>query len=131
MKKYINGNVRKIVYQSQTNSYKVGIFKVRETNIEELNEYVDKIISFTGQFTELNTELDYIFYGELVEHPKYGIQFSVENYEVKEPTDSDSIILFLSSGIFKGLGLKTAKKIVEMFGSSKIDINKNDDEKLE
>ena len=51
----------------------------------------------------------------MIEHPKYGIQFKTESYEIKEPTTTDAIILYLSSGIFKGIGVKTAKKIVEVF----------------
>ena len=130
MKNYINGNVRKIIYESSSSPYKVGIFKVRETNIEELNEYIDKIISFTGSFNEINMDLDYTFYGSIVEHPKYGAQFSVETYEIKEPNDNESLIIYLSSGLFKGIGIKTAKKIVEKFGKDTVNIIKNDYKKL-
>jgi len=130
MKNYINGNVRKIIYESSSSPYKVGIFKVRETNIEELNEYIDKIISFTGSFNEINMDLDYTFYGNIVEHPKYGAQFSVETYEIKEPNDNESLIIYLSSGLFKGIGIKTAKKIVEKFGKDTVNIIKNDYKKL-
>ncbi len=130
MKKYIRGNIRKLIYESDTSPYKVGIFKVRETNIEELNEYVDKIISFTGSFAELNVDLEYIFYGELINHPKYGTQFSVSSYEIREPDDNDSLILYLSSGMFKGIGLVTAKKIVEKYGKDTIKIIKDDYEKI-
>lgn len=130
MKNYISGNVRKIIYESASSSYKVGIFKVRETNISDLDEYIDKIISFTGSFTEINMDLDYIFYGKLTTHPKYGTQFTVENYEIKEPNDNESLVIYLSSGLFKGIGLKTAKKIVEKYGSDTVNIIKNEYEKL-
>ncbi len=130
MKKYILGNIRKIIYQSNNSPYKVGIFKVRETNDDELDSYIDKIISFTGSFSEINDNVDYVFYGKLVSHPKYGIQYQVENYEIKEPNDLDSLILYLSSGLFKGIGLKTAKKIVERFGTNTIDTIKNNYESL-
>lgn len=120
MKKYILGNIRKIIYESNNGPYKVGIFKVRETNDEEMEEYVNKVIGFTGSFAEVNMDVDYILYGRLVEHPKYGSQFEVLNYEIKAPSDLDSLVLYLSSGMFKGIGLKTAKRIVERFGSDTI-----------
>jgi len=126
MKNYIVGNIRKIIYQSNNSPYKVGIFKVRETNDENMIEYVNKIISFTGSFTEIDSDLDYVFYGKLVNHPKYGVQYQVESYEVKAPNDMDSLILYLSSGMFKGIGAKTAKKIVERFGLNTIETIKND-----
>lgn len=120
MKKYILGNIRKIIYESNNGPYKVGIFKVRETNDDEMSEYVNKVIGFTGNFAEVNPDVDYILYGRLVEHPKYGSQFEVLNYEIKAPSDLDSLVLYLSSGMFKGIGLKTAKRIVERFGTNTI-----------
>lgn len=120
MKKYILGNIRKIIYESNNGPYKVGIFKVRETNDEDMEEYVNKVIGFTGSFAEVNMDVDYILYGRLVEHPKYGSQFEVLNYEIKAPSDLDSLVLYLSSGMFKGIGAKTAKRIVERFGSDTI-----------
>ena len=120
MKKYILGNIRKIIYESNNGPYKVGIFKVRETNDEDMKEYVNKVIGFTGSFAEVNMDVDYILYGRLVEHPKYGNQFEVLNYEIKAPSDLDSLVLYLSSGMFKGIGAKTAKRIVERFGSDTI-----------
>ena len=126
MKNYIVGNVRKIIYQSNNGPYKVGIFKVRETNDENMEIYLNKIISFTGTFTEIDSDLDYVFYGKLINHPRYGVQYQVESYEVKAPTDLDSLMLYLSSGIFKGIGSKTAKKIVERFGLDSINVIRND-----
>lgn len=120
MKKYILGNIRKIIYESNNGPYKVGIFKVRETNDEDMKGYVNKVIGFTGSFAEVNIDVDYILYGRLVEHPKYGTQFEVLNYEIKAPSDLDSLVLYLSSGMFKGIGAKTAKRIVERFGSDTI-----------
>ena len=120
MKKYILGNIRKIIYESNNGPYKVGIFKVRETNDEEMEEYVNKVIGFTGSFAEVNMDVDYILYGRLVEHPKYGSQYEVLNYEIKAPSDLDSLVLYFSSGMFKGIGVKTAKRIVERFGTDTI-----------
>ena len=130
MKKYIVGNVKSIIYESNSGPYKVGVFRVKESNDEELLKYVNKTISFTGNFNELNNEIDYIFYGELSHHKKYGTQFSTESYEIKEPSDIDSIIVYLSSGFFKGVGTKTAQRIVEKFGIDTINVIKTDYEKL-
>lgn len=130
MKKYILGNIRKIIYESNNGPYKVGIFKVRETNDDEMSEYVNKVIGFTGNFAEVNPDVDYILYGRLVEHPKYGSQFEVLNYEIKAPSDLDSLVLYLSSGMFKGIGLKTAKRIVERFGTDTIKTIKENPEDI-
>lgn len=126
MNNYIKGKIIKIIYESPTTLYKVGIFKVKETDIKQLEKYINKIISFTGLFAEINIDLEYIFHGTLVNHPKYGMQFNVLASEIVEPKTTDSIIVYLSSGIFKGIGPKTAKKIVNKFGLETIDIIKKD-----
>jgi len=130
MNRYVLGSIKKIIYESDNRPYKVGLFKVKETNDEEVSEYVDKVIGFTGSFNEINTDLDYILYGYLFDHPKYGIQYNVESYEIKEPSDIDSLVIYLSSGMFKGIGEKTAKKIVERFGTDTLDIIRNSYESL-
>lgn len=130
MEKYIIGNVKSIIYESNSGPYKVGVFRVKETNDDDLSKYINKTISFTGNFNELNNEIDYIFYGELTNHKKYGTQYSVKSYEIKEPSDIDSIIVYLSSGMFKGIGTKTAERIVERFKTDTINIIKTDYEKL-
>ena len=130
MRNYILGSVRKIIFESNNSSYKVGLFKIKETNDSECEMYVGKIIGFTGNFNEINEDVDYILYGNLYDHPKYGIQFNTESYEISIPSDADNLILYLSSGLFKGIGNKTAKKIVEKFGSDTVDIIKNNYELL-
>ncbi len=130
MKKYILGSIRKIIFESNTGPYKVGLFKVKETNDEDLKEYINKVIGFTGSFNEINEDVEYKLYGSMVIHPKYGLQFSSESYEINMPSDEDGLILYLSSGLFKGIGCKTAKKIVEKFGNDTIEIIKNDYESL-
>ena len=130
MNKYIVGSIRRIIFESNNSPYKVGLFRVKDTNDEDMLIYKDKVISFTGSFMDINDDVDYILYGKMVNHPKYGEQYSVESYEISIPSDSESLIMYLSSGLFKGIGSKTAKKIVEKFGSDTLDIIKNDYESL-
>lgn len=126
MGNFISGNIVKIIYESNSGPYKVGIFRVRETNDKSLESYLNKNIGFTGSFNEINSDVDYIFYGNLVSHPKYGIQYNVDSFEIKPPSDKDSLVLYLSSGMFPGIGEKTAKRIVDKFGLNTIDTIKND-----
>ena len=101
MKKYILGNIRKIIFESNTGPYKVGLFKVKDTNDEELNEYINKVIGFTGSFSDVSENVDYIFYGEMVTHPKYGLQYSVSSYEISTPSDRECLILILAEDYLK------------------------------
>ena len=112
---YIKGMYRRCIYQS-ANGYIVGVFKVSETNSNELCDYLDKSITFTGYFHELNDVDTYIFYGSMVEHDKYGMQFQVTSYDRCKPVEKDAIVEFLTSGLFKGIGEVKAKKIVDVLG---------------
>ncbi len=121
MATYIKGNYRKSIYQT-ANGYNIGIFKVQDTNDEKLANYLDRTITFTGYFHELNDMDTYMFYGKLVKHEKYGEQFQVESYERCKPEEKDSIIEFLTSGLFKGIGEKKAKNIVDVLGKDTLKI---------
>ena len=58
----------------------------------------------------------------MVNHPKYGEQFNVDSYERCKPDEKNSIIEFLTSGLFKGIGEKKAKKIVEVLGKDTLNV---------
>jgi len=117
---YIKGNYKRSIFTSN-NGYVIGLFKVKDTNDEELEIYINKTITFTGYFAELNEDDLYIFYGELIEHPKYGTQFQVTEYERVKPDDKDGIVAFLSSDLFKGVGDKLATQIVNVLGDDTLD----------
>ncbi|MBR2246797.1 MAG: ATP-dependent RecD-like DNA helicase [Bacilli bacterium] len=129
MKKYIKGKYRKSIYEND-NGYKIGLFKVVETNHEDVEDYLDRIITFTGYFHELNDMDTYMFYGDLVNHPKYGEQFNVESYDRVKPDEKESIIEFLTSGLFKGIGEKKAKKIYDTLGKDTFNIILNNPNNL-
>ncbi len=114
----IKGKYRSSIYEGN-NGYKVGLFKVKWAS-EELNDIVNKTITFSGYFADFNQEETYLLTGEYTNHPKYGYQFQTNSYEKLEPEGEDAIIEFLSSPIIKGCGEKTAKKIVDKFGEDSI-----------
>ena len=121
MSSYIKGNIKDIFFQTDS-GYMVGIFRIKETNDDELQDYINKSITFNGNFHELINDAEYKFYGEINNHPKYGKQYKVNHYEKLIPEERNSIISFLSSDIFPGIGMKTAKRIVDRLGDKTIDL---------
>ena len=121
MEGYIKGQYRKSIFKSDS-GYIIGIFKVKETNDDQMNEYVDRTITFTGYFHELNDIDTYIFYGNLVRHEKYGDQFQVTKYSRCMPEEKDAMVEFLTSSVFKGIGEKKAKKIVSTLGKDTLKV---------
>ncbi len=120
MEEYIKGIYTKQIFKTE-NGYLVGLFKIKETNIKELEYYLNKTITFTGYFTSMVEDDTYILKGEVVEHPKYGLQYNVSEYERVLPEDKDGIIEFLSSDLFKGIGPSLAKSVVETLGTNTLE----------
>lgn len=68
--------------------------------------------------------------GEWVEHPKFGRQFKAESCEHLLPASLNGIRRFLGSGAVKGIGEKTADRLVARFGSQVLDILDSDPRRL-
>ena len=64
-----------------------------------------------------------------MQHPKYGEQLKLIRYERAKPT-SKGLIKYFSSDHFKGIGVKTAQKIVDLYGDNTIDKVLAEPEKL-
>ena len=109
-KEYIKGHLYKEIYRNEMNGYMVGLFKIKETN----TAFEDNIINITGVLPVLNEKKEYILYGEIVSHKKYGIQFNVSSFDIVLPTKEEELVTFLSSDLFP-IGEKTAEKIVGLY----------------
>ncbi|MBR2712752.1 MAG: ATP-dependent RecD-like DNA helicase [Bacilli bacterium] len=112
---YIKGTFKKIIFEGN-NNYVVGLFRIKETDIEDLYEFVTRTITITGYFHELTVDEKYIMNGEVSINKRFGMQFNVESYDRLVPEGKDAIVEFLSSGLFKGIGEKTAEDIVNVLG---------------
>ncbi len=127
---YIKGKFKQSIFKNE-NGYNVGLFKISETNDPEMENFIKKTITFTGYFSELNSEDTYIFYGALIYHDRYGYQYNVMSYEKVMPSGRDAIIEFLTSSLIKGCGEKTAIKIVDILGENAVEKIKNNINELD
>ncbi len=118
------GKLKVVVFHNEENLYSVIKIKVNE-------ESDRKYLTLTGNFPIPNDKNNYIFRGEYVNHPKFGSQFVVSEYEEMLPTSRDSIIRYLSSPMFPKIGVKTASKIYDLFGENTIDIIKKNPNSLD
>lgn len=63
-------------------------------------------------------------------HPQYGRQFTVENYTTVLPATVQGIRRYLGSGLIKGVGPRTAERIVDHFGATALDVIEADAQQL-
>ncbi|MCD8036734.1 MAG: ATP-dependent RecD-like DNA helicase [Clostridiales bacterium] len=104
----LEGNVEDIIFYNDDNGYSVFDFK---------SEDGDEIIC-VGTVPQIRKGDTLKLTGSMVIHPTYGLQFKAEFYERTVPTTAAAIEKYLASGAIKGIGPKTAKKIVDKFGSA-------------
>ncbi len=124
----IRGKFKQMIFESE-NGYKVGLFRVKEAS-SGMEDQVNKTITFTGYFADINGEDYYTLDGKYVFNERYGNQFQVSNYKREEPKGEDAVIDFLSSSLVKGCGEKTAKAIVDTLGEDAINLIKDSYENL-
>lgn len=115
-KGYIRGDVLYTIYQNENEHFSIVKVKIEETN----EAYDEKEIVVKGYFSDLLENLTYNFYGELENHPKFGLQYRVESYQTYIPDTREGLISYLSSDLFYSIGVKTATKIVDKLGLNAI-----------
>lgn len=73
-------------------------------------------IKIVGRNLPHTPDWNYQFEGEWIEHMKYGLEFKAVSCVQLKPDGKKGIEKYLCSSLFKGVGKKKAKDIVEMFG---------------
>lgn len=103
----LKGEIGDIIYQNKENGYTVFtiLAKGEETTCVGVVPMVHE-----GESLEVR--------GNWSNHPAYGKQLQVQFYEKSMPTSQSGMEKYLASGLIKGLGPKTSKKIVQRFGDA-------------
>lgn len=116
----IKGTVEKLIYQNKDTWYSVcDVF----TSTEEAIVVVG-IMPYIAAGEEIEAS------GIWVTNKEYGRQFKVDEYNKILPKKKNSILRYLSSGAIKGVGPKTAKKIVDQYGEDSFEVIANHPEWL-
>lgn len=104
----LEGTVDTVIYRNDDNGY--AVLRVQSSSGDTVTAVgcaphigVGEFISATGMW---------------VEHNSYGEQFQIETIERSLPAEEGAILDYLSSGAVKGVGRKTAEKIVAKFGKN-------------
>jgi len=64
--------------------------------------------------------------GRWEDHPSHGKQFSFESLELLTPTDTEGLVVYLSSPTFKGIGPTIAQRIVDRLGEGALEAIRED-----
>ena len=112
MEFYFSGTIERIIFENPSNFFRILLLDIEDTDAEDFEDFE---IIVTGSMADVMEGEDYSFWGSLVQHPKYGQQLKISRYERAKPS-SKGLVKYFSSDHFKGIGVKTAQKIVQLYG---------------
>lgn len=116
----ISGSVENIIYANEENGYTICDIATADGDL----------ITAVGYLPFLSSGDNVVLYGKWIHNPKYGRQFQADTFERTLPADKASMLRYLSSRTIKGIGPKTAAKIINEFGEDAFDVIENHPEWL-
>lgn len=126
----------KTIFYNPLSRYCIVSVKTDDTEVPEYArsdyKYKDHLIRFTATGYDLpqSDSVTMELTGEWVKDEKHGYQLQVEHCREIVPPTPDGVCGYLSSGLIKGIGEKTAEAIVARFGVRALDILENSPEQL-
>ncbi|MBW2612245.1 MAG: AAA family ATPase [Deltaproteobacteria bacterium] len=118
----IRGIVDRVTYHNPDNGWSV----LRVLPFDNPHQQETVTVHQTKVFAGATME----FQGSWTVHPKFGRQFKATKAVEKKPATTAALEKYLGSGLIKGVGPKTAKKIVKHFGGETLEVFENEIEKL-
>jgi exodeoxyribonuclease V alpha subunit len=110
----LEGVLERITYANEENGYTVARVDTGRGGGELLTVVGSLLGAQVGESLRMT--------GRWGSHPQYGRQFTVENYTTVLPATVQGIRRYLGSGLIKGIGPKTAERIVDHFGLGTLEV---------
>ena len=118
------GIIKRVKFHNPINGY--GILSVEVIDNKDIKDNVTVTINQPKVFEGVTMK----FEGYWSKHAKFGKQFNTNSCQEMPPATTESLIKYLSSGFFPGIGPVTAKKIVNYFGDEALEVFRNNIDRL-
>ena len=109
----LSGVVERITYHAEESGYTVA--RLQSPRAREL-------VTVVGNFANIQAGQTLQLKGVWKNHPQYGPQFEVQQYTETKQATLTGMEKYLGSGLIKGVGLVTARRIVAHFGLETLEI---------
>ena len=127
------GKYERTIFEDAESGYNVLVYSSTDKSIpkEAISKCFSDNIHFTvvGYYLPKTNSVGVELTGKWVQS-KFGLQLLVEKFTEVLPKTKEGLIGYLSSGLIKGIGPKTAKEIVNRFGTNALDVLDKEPEKL-
>ena len=110
---HVQGIVERVTFHSEESGYTVLRFTVPGAR---------ELVTVIGRFPEIHAGQTLRLTGFWREHPKYGHQFHCLHAQESKPATLTGLEKYLGSGLIKGIGPVTAKRIVAHFGLETLEV---------
>ena len=110
---HLQGIVERVTYHTEDSGYTVARLKAPGER---------DLITIVGRFPDIHAGQTLRLTGFWREHPKYGRQFQVVHAQETKPATLTGLEKYLGSGLIKGIGPVTARRIVAHYGLETLDI---------
>ena len=117
----LEGFLERITYYDEDTHFTIAKLRIGSTN---------QRVTILGTLPDPNPGELLKISGSWQSHARYGEQFRFESFEVVLPSDVEGIRKYLASGVIKGIGSKTAVRMVNHFGEHTLDIIEHEPKKL-
>jgi len=117
----VTGSVERVTYHNEQNGYTVLRFHAQGHG---------EPVTVVGNFSAVSPGESLRLTGWWTTHPQYGEQFKAVEYAVTRPATIAGIQKYLGSGLIKGVGPVTARRIVEHFGEQTLEVIEGDISRL-
>ncbi|MCU0507005.1 MAG: AAA family ATPase [Anaerolineae bacterium] len=117
----LRGTIERITYHNEENGYSV---------VQLLPDGQAQTVTVVGNMLGINVGESVALTGGWTAHAQYGRQFKAESVQTVLPATAAGIERYLGSGLIKGIGPVTAKRIVRKFGAETLSVIENEPGRL-
>ena len=121
MSQLYKGYIDRITYHNPDSGYTIARLAV---------EGERERVTIVGALASVQEGENFEVEGLWENHPKYGKQLKIESYKTIYPSTLEGIQKYLGSGLIKGIGPVSAKRIIAHFGTETLDIIDADPQRL-
>ncbi|MDF1614339.1 SF1B family DNA helicase RecD2 [Desulfurivibrio dismutans] len=118
----LKGIVERVTYHNPANGWSVLRVQPFDRRSDAVYVLVHQMRVFAGATMR--------FMGQWSEHPRFGRQFKADTALEVKPASAAALEKYLGSGLIKGVGPKTARKIVRHFGDKTLDVFEQEIDRL-
>ena len=117
----LDGTVSSVIYRNEDNGYTILLLETNQDGDE---------VTVVGTMPGISPGEGLSVHGQWTRHSTYGEQFKAEIVERRMPVGEKALLEYLASGVVKGVGAATARRLIDAFGEDVLTVIEDDPRRL-